>query len=398
MRKYARMRGVSVNPIWMGEKGAVFGACRRARVTMGALALFSVASLAHADDTLPATRDWSNMFTFSGFGTLGVTHSSLDTADYTTGYFQNKGAGFSSRYNLSDDTKVGAQVNVQFTSKLSAVIQVISQEGYNNSYAPSLEWANIKYAFTPDFSVRVGRIALPSFLSGDYRNVGYANPWAHVPIETYSLLPVTNSDGADASYKLHFGKLDNTIQVLYGRTTAHVPNPTGPVKLTGSNIFGVFDTVERGALTARIGYEQAHIALGPLPEMPLTFYSVGVDYDPGNWFVQGEWSHAKVPGLTPGYQSWYVIGGYCIKKFTPYVMYSSKHSLGGSTVTSSSDQGQRDYSVGVRWDVYKNMALKLQYDRVVLSDNSAGLFINQQANFAFGSSANVVSAVLDFVF
>ena len=398
MCKDVRAQGVSTIPTWIDDRVPVRGACRRAGVVMGVLALFGVASLAHADAAPPTTNDWSNMFSFSGFGTLGVTHSSLDTADYTTSYFQPKGAGVSSRYNFSDDTKVGAQVNAQFTSKLSAVVQIISQEGYNNSYTPTIEWANIKYAFTPDFSVRVGRIALPSFLSGDFRNVGYANPWAHVPIETYSVLPVTNSDGADASYKLHFGKLDNTVQILYGQTTVHVPGSTGPVKLTGSNLFGAFDTVEQGALTARVGYEQAHITLGPLPETPLTFYSIGIDYDPGTWFVQGEWSRAKVPGLTPGYESWYVIGGYCIKKFTPYVMYSSQHSMGGSTLTSSSDQGQRDYTVGVRWDVYKNVALKLQYDRVVLPDNSSGLFINQQANFAFGSSANVVSAVLDFVF
>lgn len=359
---------------------------------------FGVASSANADSVLGSPTEWSNMFAFSGFGTLGMTHSSLDTADYTTTEFQPKGAGFSSRYDFGDATKVGAQVNAQFTSKLSAVVQVISQENYNNSFAPTIEWANLKYAVTPDFSVRIGRIALPSFLSSDYRNVGYATPWAHVPIETYSLIPITNSDGVDASYRLHFGHVDNTLQALYGETTSHIPEGTSVFKIKVHDLFGVFDTIEQGALTARVGYEQAHVTAGPIPDQSVAFYNVGVSYNPGTWFVQGEWSHVNLGLITSEFESWYIMGGYRIQKFTPYVLYSKQHSLGTATLIPNLDQGQQDYSVGVRWDVYKNVDVKLQYDRVILPNNSSGLFINPQAGFALGSSSNVVSAVLDFVF
>jgi hypothetical protein len=353
---------------------------------------FGAVTAAHADGS---NIDWSNIFSFSGFGTVGMTHSSLTDADYTTTYFEPKGAGHSSEYNFSDDTKVGGQVNAQFTPQLSAVLQVIMQQQYDNSWAPTVEWANVKYAITPDLSVRLGRIELPSFFSSDYRNVGYATPWAHVPVETYNLIPITNSDGVDASYTLHFGKTDNTVQALYGDNGTHVP---GPIKVESHQVFGVFDTVERGALTARVGYEQAHTDFGPLPSQDVKFYNAGVDYDPGNWFIQGEWSHAKIGDLTPGYDSWYAIAGYRIQKFTPYAMYSIQHSLGNTTILDNTDRGQKDYSVGVRWDFRKNMDLKFQYDRVVLPANSAGYFINPQQGFALGSSANVVSAVLDFVF
>lgn len=384
----------------MGIKTARQGQQRRtyrvAAMTVGVALTFSAASAAYADGTANGgTTDWSNMFTFSGFGTVGMTHSSLSDADYTTTYFEPKGAGHSSEYNFSDDTKFGAQVNAQFTNQLSAVVQVIMQQNYNNSYAPTVEWANIKYAITPDLSVRIGRIELPSFLSSDYRNVGYATPWAHVPIETYNLIPITNSDGVDASYTLHIGEIDNTIQTLYGENGTHVP---GPIKIESRQVMGAFDTIEQGALTARVGYEHAHTDFGPLPTQAVTFYNAGVDYDPGSWFVQGEWSHAKIGDLTPGYDSWYVISGYRVQKFTPYAMYSMQHSLGNTTILENVDQGQKDYSVGVRWDFRKNMDLKLQYDRVQLPSNSAGYFINPQLGFSLGSSANVVSAVLDFVF
>jgi hypothetical protein len=386
------------------HRTAAPGTRRVITIAVGVAIAYGMTSQAHADDASNASTaattgfDWSKIFSFSGFGTVGMTHSSLDTADYTTNEFQPKGAGASSRYNFTDDTKVGAQVNAQVTQQLSAVVQVIMQQQYNNLYAPTVEWANIKYAFTPDLSVRIGRIELPSFLSSDYRNVGYATPWAHVPLETYNLVGPDTSDGVDASYTLHFGKLDNTVQVLYGDNSFHVPFAQGAIKFTAKNILGVFDTIEQGPLTIRGGYEQAHVQAASLPVSSLTFYNIGAGYDPGNWFVQGEWSRTKVPGATPGYESWYVIGGYRIQKFTPYAMYSIQHSLGESTLVVPTVQGQKDYSVGVRWDFRKNMDLKLQYDRVVLPSNSSGYFTNPQPGFALGSSANVVSAVLDFVF
>jgi len=349
----------------------------------------------HADDASDSNADSQKIFSLSGFGTVGLTHSSLRTVDYTNNIFQAQGAGASSQYNFTDTTKIGTQINAQFTNQLSAVVQIISQETYNNSYMPTLEWANIKYAFTPDLSVRIGRIALPSFLSADYRNVGYANPWLHTPIETYNLLPVTNSDGVDASYKLHFGGVDNTVQMLYGSTSTNAP---GPFKVTADNIFGVFDTVEKGALTVRAGYEQSKVTFGPFPVQALSFYNLGAIYDPGNWFVQGEWTRSKVGLLLPGYSAWYTMAGYRIQKFTPYVVYSKEVSLNGTTLFSNSDNGETDYSVGVRWDLYKNMDLKVQYDRVTTPANSAGSFSNLQTGYVFGSSANVISAVLDFVF
>ncbi|MGV7241289.1 hypothetical protein [Caballeronia sp. M23-90] len=60
--------------------------------------------------------------------------------------------------------------------------------------------------------------------------------------------------------------------------------------------------------------------------------------------------------------------------------------------------GQKDISFGLRWDVVKNVDLKVQYDHVWLPANSTGSFINFQPNYQLGSGTNVISAALDFVF
>src|ERR1700729_1828568 len=106
----------------------------------------------------------ASLFSFSGFGTLGVVHSSESEADFTNSTFKPNGAGFTRAWSADVDSRLGAQVMANVTSQLSAVVQVISEQLYDNTYRPHVEWANIKYQFTPEFSVRVGRTVLSSFM------------------------------------------------------------------------------------------------------------------------------------------------------------------------------------------------------------------------------------------
>jgi hypothetical protein len=52
----------------------------------------------------------------------------------------------------------------------------------------------------------------------------------------------------------------------------------------------------------------------------------------------------------------------------------------------------------VRWDVLKNIDIKLQYDRVRLDSNSNGRLGNVQPGFRAGPDGNVTSLAVDFVF
>src|ERR1700733_12390169 len=108
---------------------------------------------------LGATADDSSasMFSFYGFGTLGVVRANEHYADFVGNAFQPDGAGYSRAWAPGVDSKLGLQVNAQVTSQLLAVVQVISQLRYNGSWTPQVEWANLKYQLTPELSVRAGR-------------------------------------------------------------------------------------------------------------------------------------------------------------------------------------------------------------------------------------------------
>jgi len=64
-------------------------------------------------------------------------------------------------------------------------------------------------------------------------------------------------------------------------------------------------------------------------------------------------------------------------------------------IASQADSEKTD-SIGVRWDAWKNIDIKAQYDRVKPGTNSRGLFVRVEPGF--GAAVSVYSVAVDFVF
>jgi hypothetical protein len=346
-------------------------------------------------------------FTFGGFGSLGVNHSSMYYGDYTLDSTIPKGSSLSEDWSTGNDSRIAAHMAAQFTPKVSAMLQVVSEYHAPNTYEPEIEWANVKYAFTPNAYIRVGRIALPTFLDSDNRDVGYTYVWVHPPLELYRQLSITHSDGVDAMYRADIGETVNSIKaLLYGENT--LERSSG--KSISKDMWGIFDTIEYGPTTAHVGYQE-RLSASQNSQTGVTGawirnsdLSVGVQYDPGNWFAISEWIQRK---STTNITAMYVSGGYRVNKFTPYLTYSQNSQgsfLPGFPPPSSSairlaNRSQSAISLGVRWDFMRNTDFKFQYDQVKLSDNSNGFLANVPANVnLYGAKFHVISAVVDFIF
>ncbi|WP_339483041.1 MULTISPECIES: porin [unclassified Pseudomonas] len=386
----------------------------------------------------------TSMFSLSSFGTVGIVHSSQKKADFTSSIFKPNGAGHSRNWSADVDSLIGAQLTATFTPQLSAVVQVISEQRYDNSYRPFVEWANIKYQFTPDFNARIGRTVLPTFLVSDTRKVGYTLPWVRAPMEVYSLMPISSSDGIDGSYRFRVDEITNTVQAHYGQNDTRQADGAG--KVLTRNFWGVTNTTEFGVLTTRITFMKADLTLEPFNSLfdtfrefgaegiaiadrydsddtPVEFFGVGASYDPGDWFVMSEWGRLDSRSGLGRTSGWYISGGYRVAAFTPYVTYARSRtetevSSPGLTTSAlppalagvaeqlngalnsvlGSNEGQQTLSLGVRWDFTKNMDAKLQYDHTRFKGNSVGPLINPQPDFTSGGSLNVISLAVDFVF
>lgn len=419
-------------------------------VALACAALFAIPG-AHAQDNA------ESMFSFAGFGTLAATHATEKRADFVGTVYQPNGTGRTSDWDFNPDSRLGAQVTGKFTKDLTGVVQVIAQHRFDNSHTPAIEWANLKYQFSPAFSVRAGRIALPTFLVSESRFVGYAQPWVRPPSEVYFLGSITSSDGVDATYRTQLGSVSHAVQAFWGKNAPKLPNGT---EIKSDPSWGFNDTMEFGDTTVRLGYlnnsldlntpqlnplftNLAGIAAGGLSMfgssyavdaqrlldkystqgLKLQTFSLGANHDAGNWFVMGEFAHFKGDGFLSDANSLYATFGYRINKFTPYVTYAQTKAditeeagintaglpgmvAGGiaqlnggiNTTLYQFTATQKTRSIGTRWDVAKNTAVKLQYDHTTLGANSKGRLTNADPTRPNGGKFEVFTVAVDFLF
>lgn len=336
-------------------------------------------------------------YTFNGFGTAGVVHSNDDRADLVTSFRQPAGAGFTHAWSATPDSKVGAQLTGTFMGSLSAVVQVVSQYQSDGTYRPKLEWGTLKYQVTPDAAIRVGRIALPTFMYSDSVNVGYALPYVRVPLEIYLQLPVTNSDGIDGSHRFHIGGMTTTVQAFAGRFHSDVPQGY----YNARNLRGIATTLEDDALTVhlsyqtlRYGYTQSGIVYDTNETQSVL--SLGAGYDPGKWYILGEWARTPDEALGLSYAG-YLFGGYRMDKLTAYIGYARAYMAQPGSFNGPAFIDQRTNTLGLRWDFARHVDAKLQLDRTVLHGGYDAAFINQQPGFDPTGNVNILSLAVDLV-
>lgn len=386
-------------------------------------------------------------FKLSGFGTLAATHMSSDKADFKGAVCDvPNGAGRTESTSLRPDSRFALQVDASFGDNIDAVAQVLTRQNRFNNYEPSLEMLNVKYRIDNNTSVRLGRIAHPFFMASDSRLVGYAFPFVRGPVEVYNQSQIYNSDVVQLSHRMPLAGGNAVVTV--GTGSSRYGNPTSNAALGKEDIGNfkrlVFGDVnwEIGSLTLRLGhstgvnsfdangtkalYAGAALANAQLADelsllnKRVSFTGLGLVYDPGQYLVQAEYTMTRWGlgdrSVVPDANAFYVLGGWRIDKFTPFVMYGKRSTDTPRVVTqfpsaqlngaftgyaANTANAQHTLSLGLRWDVRPNVAVKTQFDRMTVDAKSGASYLTN-ANPANrpkqGDQFNILAVSLDFVF
>jgi hypothetical protein len=334
-------------------------------------------------------------FSIDGFGTLGVLHSDYRKADFVTSNpLHGSGVGYTRSWSADQDSKLGVQLSADF-GRVSAVVQGITQLRYDNTFTPQLEWANLRFAITPELSVRAGRVVLPTFLSSDSENVGYSRPWVRTPGEIRVQLPMTSSDGVDLSYHFSIGEASHELQLLLGSNKSNLPQ--GEV-FENKRIRALTDTIEYGHLILHLGYQRMHYQIAPNPvEYAFEAIDIGAAYDPGGWYVIAEQfnTYDEAMGNVRAHS---LGGGYHVGSVTPYLVWAKIRQTSVGSLKLEPVLDQQTLAAGVRWDFVRNVALKLQYETIRIGSLAIpASFVNLRPEMRIGDHAHVFSATLDFV-
>ena len=393
---------------------------------VGACGLAS--SAAHADAT-----SWDPSWAFSGFGTVGYVKTDTDIGLYA-GPGQEFGAG--KEGSLAVDSKIGAQINAKANNVFSGTVQAISQRNGNGNFKPAIEWAFVKAQVTPGLSLRAGRIGAPLFAVSDFRSIGYSNLWLRTPLDVYAQVPFSHFDGADAIYQDTVGSTTLTAQVFGGKSDTHSSGVTVHVKQeVGINVTAEFDnglTLRVGRVQGKLNIDTASVngLLAIIRSTPFasvadqmdahdkdaSFTGFGIAYDQGNWVANAEYTKRKTSSYVSDTTGWEATLGYRVGKFTPYATVSQLKrdssnvdntiptavpqlaplAAGVDTVLFRQNIAEKTDSIGVRWDAWKNIDIKAQYDRVKPGQGAVGVF--NRVTTPLPSSVNVYSVAVDFVF
>lgn len=407
---------------------------------LAGLALINSACLADINELA------TNRFDLGGFGTLGVAQTDTNAARFSRDQTQPKGIGKSPDGKL--DSLVGIQAYFRATDSLEFVTQAISRYGLHGDFRPEISWAFGKYAIASDKLVlRAGRMGLELYMLADSRHVGYSYLTVRPPVDFFGGLAFHHIDGADLVGTLPIGEGVLKVKGFAGQAGERAPinNGTEILDLRGNPIYGLYADYQYEHWQWRATYAQMNFkhdlpspvamlqsalnqtmvpsAMALARSLSLTdttsrFYSLGAIYDRGPLLVQAMLSQIEHESrIYQNTQAGYLVTGYRLGEFTPFVAYSWSKSKTKQLVSGLPEDGggplsqlnaslagaqtrvhtdQHTYTLGSRWDFRRNMALKAQLD--FIRGKPESVFLYPITTPGYDGKMNVYSLVLDFVF
>jgi hypothetical protein len=407
---------------------------------------FAFVPVVHADEL----SDWLK---FDGFGTIGTYKGNSDVAGVRTE--QRQRVVSYQDWRFDGDSQASIQATLNPHGNLKAVVQLISKKDVNGSNKPTVEWAYVSYPITSEVDFKVGRTVAPIFIMSDYRNLNYAQTTVRPQSEIYQVNPITFQDGATARWDKKLGAGNLQLEGFFGKTKVSVAG--GDVDL--NRVKGLSLRWAQDSWSVRGGYSwydasinaptvQANInALKAIPlvacsncvsvlndvartsGITATISTLGATYDDGEWIAQAEWARRETNSVViVGVSGWNLLGARRFGDFTPFVGVGSfsvdaaKPTLAPGPYAPAALKAQLNYlnesyigtgnasrdvvSVGVRWDFWKNMALKAQLESAKIAHPtvgaSNGFYVYETSLLGkpsgFDGRVSMFTLNLDFVF
>lgn len=195
----------------------------------------------------------TDQVTINGFASAGITWTNLgDDERYepVSGIQGLNGTDLDTEY----DSVAAVQFGYRLSDETRYSMQVLAKG--QDSWTPAMEWAYISHKLTDDLTLRAGRLRLPVYMYSEQIDVGYTYPWVRPPVETYSILPATNTSGLDLLYHKDLGDWQSDAQLQFGKVSGKASDVTFNIN-NGTTLNISFS---HDALTLRAGYAYGELS------------------------------------------------------------------------------------------------------------------------------------------
>jgi len=374
--------------------------------------LFTLLTLAFVSNYTAAIEiEWSGFGSIVAGKTLGTiddplnpgqTRDEILTADfYDVGQYDND-------LTFNAESVFALQAVTRLSDELKVTAQLVAKG--TDDYEPEFDWLYLTYNVSDEWTLMAGRRNIPMYYYSEFSEVGYAYPWIRPPSNLY-WWQVTQFNGFHAMYDFEWGDYSNTLTMFYGNEYSHDNKElayyadlyrTGASKVDEfwTNIIGAnwnisgdnFDIRfvyfendrERdnffpdGRVETAAPFSQKFMGVGGT----LTFYPLTILFD-YNMVKYDDEFKTEFP-------TYLISLAYSIGDFQPYVSYSKADHERPSIPTEDLEEHYIS-SIGVRYDVLPNAALKLQYDRFVDQGHAPTVW-------NYHGDSDTIALGIDFVF
>ncbi|RZA23897.1 MAG: porin [Proteobacteria bacterium] len=363
----------------------------------GRYVLASAATLSFGSSLQAGPLEWR------GFLTTGTSFS-----DSKTPYNQ----GITRKARVTEETFLGLNLSKSLTSEWRLAAQILGRSGQADG-AAKIDWAFVTYEPDQDYSLTLGKQKIPMWMISEYIDVGRLYPWVVPPEEVYGLFNLKSFTGASGVYKLALG--ESTLSLSpYGGDVVLESSPNDPdeySKIRGNNMFGVSVNWDLQPISVRMAYNRArwNLNLGPniqFGERNYEIYTFGFKADFNDLMIMAEYAAtedldedkfrdeadrlesqaasaaaADAPVLLGqsallrqrigGSRAYYAtLGKNLGESFLLHLTYAAAKRPSAPQLS----RDQSSVALGLNYDINTDSVVKVEGKRVMVPDDSQGLF------------------------
>ena len=316
------------------------------------LILVSVANLAQAETKV------------TGFASMVagvVTQGNQFLADYpNTGIYDED-------ISFSPDSTIGVQLKTKIDPQYEFIVQILSRGA--NEFEADIDWAYVNYSYNAEISMQIGRKRLPLYYYSDFYDLGFAYHWIRPPSDNYTW-QITNFNGFNVSYEPDIMGLDSLFSVYLGREDDKDNKllsflaSNNPVNESWKNIIGAVAELSNDIIDFRLSLMSSELerevnGIVLSDGVAQVFYGLSVNAYIENYSILSEFNRYE-RSTDDIFVSTYMLSlTYKINQYTPHITYSE---LKQTINAGGGDEYHFTYSIGLRKELNKSSAFKIQYD------------------------------------
>lgn len=352
---------------------------------------------------------WQDDLYINGFFTLDLTTSDNDIplvgADGEPRLYEKDKVN-------AENTLVGGQIEYAFTEQLSLFVQGSASFDGVGSLNTEIDWAYVSYDFGADWVARAGKFQTP-FLQGiELRNIGFSRNWARALTPSSGASGFNHFLGAELLKHVSVGEHNFDFQLSLGEAEH------GLDQVQNKDMKLASVKYQRDQFWLRTAIMQADYSVFTPSKLLITdsgsvvMASVEAELTVNQFILNMGYSDSS-SDVTPDDKMSYISLAYNIGEFVPYVFVVKRNQFfvpfNVPTADSNSDSppplppppsglrgpnGDVDLNsvaAGVRWNFATSLALKLQVEKVDLTDDARNPATVKQ-------DSNILSVVLEGAF